>query len=53
MKKLAVEKAKYFKMLTNENMLKYKKYANLEKLYDEMKIYKYTFYMSLKEKMAR
>ena len=34
-------------------MIKYKKVINAEKLYNEMKVYPYTFYMSLKERMAK
>jgi len=53
MRQLAHEKEIYFETLTNENMVRYKKFINTEKLYREMKNYPHTFYMSLKERMAK
>ena len=53
MKRLANEKEKYFDILYNENLIKYKKQINLEKLYHELKNYEHTFYMSIKETMAK
>ena len=53
MEGLANEKNNYFELLSNELMIKYRKMSNLEKLYNERKDDEFTFYMSLKEKMAK
>ena len=48
MKKIALEKHNYHKLLNYEIKLKYNTKTKIEKLFHEVKYEKWTYYMSLK-----